>query len=110
MEVVRADNRQRVSESTVQAWTARHPGWTVSGGRLAKEFRFENFVDAFGFMARCACVFEVYDHHPLWSNVYSRVKVKLWTQLVSGVTHRDFQLAEELERLFATVAPAKEAA
>jgi 4a-hydroxytetrahydrobiopterin dehydratase len=79
---------------------AAPPGWEmVDGPKLRREFHFDDFVEAFGFMTRCALVAERMDHHPNWSNVYSTVIVELWSHDVGGVSDRDVQLAEEMSRL-----------
>ena len=58
-----------------------------------------DFVEAFGFMSRVALVAESMDHHPEWSNVYSRVVVDLSTHDVAGITTLDFTLASRIEGL-----------
>ena len=44
-------------------------GWSVAEGKLAKDFKFADFVEAFGFMSRIALVAERMNHHPEWFNV-----------------------------------------
>lgn len=73
--------------------------WSLSVGKLHKEFRFKDFVDAFGFMSRVALVAESMDHHPEWSNVYNRVVVDLSTHDAGGITTLDFTLASRIEGL-----------
>jgi 4a-hydroxytetrahydrobiopterin dehydratase len=55
------------------------PGWEHEPERdgIRKEFKFANFVEAFGFMTRVAIMAERMDHHPEWSNVYNRVNILL---------------------------------
>ena len=75
-------------------------GWVVTDGpKLRREFHFSDFVEAFGFMTRCAIEAERIDHHPNWSNVYSTVTVELWSHDVGGVTDRDRSLAATMNRL-----------
>lgn len=73
--------------------------WSLRDGKLHKEFRFADFVAAFGFMTRAALVAERQGHHPEWTNVYSRVTVDLSTHEAGGVSARDFELAEAMEAL-----------
>jgi 4a-hydroxytetrahydrobiopterin dehydratase len=72
------------------------PGWALRAGKLHREFRFRNFNQAFGFMARAALHAEAMDHHPEWSNVYATVVVDLVTHSAHGITALDFELARKL--------------
>jgi 4a-hydroxytetrahydrobiopterin dehydratase len=79
---------------------------TVSNWRLAddasgisRSFRFETFVEAFGFMSRVALLAERADHHPEWSNVYGRVDIRLTTHDADGLSVRDIALAQEIDAL-----------
>jgi 4a-hydroxytetrahydrobiopterin dehydratase len=72
------------------------PGWEIVDGKLHREFRFADFVEAFGFMARVAVVAEKMDHHPEWSNVWNRVTVDLVTHDASAITDRDVTLATRM--------------
>ncbi|MFB1485976.1 MULTISPECIES: 4a-hydroxytetrahydrobiopterin dehydratase [unclassified Thiocapsa] len=73
--------------------------WSLADSKLHKEFRFKDFVDAFGFMSRVALVAESMDHHPEWSNVFNRVVVALSTHDAGGITELDFALASRIEGL-----------
>ena len=77
------------------------PQWRVENAKLHREYRFASFVEAFGFMASCALVAEKLDHHPEWSNVYNRVVVDLTTHDAGGISARDFELAEHMDRIAA---------
>ena len=70
-------------------------GWSDVAGRdaIVKEFRFKDFNAAFGFMARVALMAERMDHHPEWTNVYSRVAITLTTHAAGGLSARDVALA-----------------
>ncbi len=80
---------------------AQLPGWTVEAGKLHREYRFTNFVEAFGVMASVALVAERMDHHPEWFNVWNTVRVDLTTHDAGGITAKDFELAEAMERIAA---------
>ena len=74
-------------------------GWSLEAGKLHREFRFTNFVEAFGFMTRAAIEAESMNHHPEWFNVYSKVVVDLTTHEASGISELDFRLAEIMNSL-----------
>ena len=87
-----------------KAALARLDGWSESEGRdaITKRFRFADFSESFGFMARVALVSEKSDHHPEWFNVYNKVDVTLSTHEAGGVTRKDIALAEAMEAIAAT--------
>jgi 4a-hydroxytetrahydrobiopterin dehydratase len=78
---------------------AQLPGWTVEAGKLHREYRFANFVEAFGMMTSAALIAERMNHHPEWFNVWNTVRVDLTTHDAGGITTKDFELAEAMERL-----------
>lgn len=75
--------------------TSKH--WDLNGDRLKKEFKFDNFVEAFGFMTKVAILAEKANHHPEWSNVYNKVEIELTSHDAGGITVKDFQLAKGIE-------------
>jgi len=81
------------------------PGWELRDDKLHRELRFADFAAAFGFMAAAATVAAEMDHHPEWSNVYSRVTVDLVTHDAGGVTELDLQLARRMSELAGGAAP-----
>jgi 4a-hydroxytetrahydrobiopterin dehydratase len=76
-------------------------GWAMVEGRdaIRKEFKFKNFVEAFGFMTQAAIWAEKWNHHPEWSNVYNRVMVELTTHDVNGLSSLDAKLARKMDSL-----------
>ena len=76
-------------------------GWSEAGGRdaIARTFKFRNFSEAFGFMARVALAAEKMDHHPDWKNVYDTVDIELSSHDLGGVSERDIKLAGIIDRL-----------
>ena len=73
-------------------------GWTGGDDFITKVFKFSDFAEAFGFMARIAIIADKMDHHPEWFNVYNRVDVTLTTHDAGGVTQKDVTLAEAMEK------------
>lgn len=78
---------------------AEIPGWSISDGKLHREFKFEDFVRAFGFMASVAAIAQALDHHPDWDNVYNTVRIRLWSHDAGGITERDFKFAKRVNDL-----------
>src|SRR5690348_15625603 len=78
-------------------------GWTEAkaGEAIEKTFKFADFGEACGFMARVALVAEKMDHHPDWSNAWNVVKVSLSTHSAGGVTELDVKLAEAMDKVAA---------
>lgn len=89
----------KLSPAEVQTALANLPGWSLSDGKLHREYRFNDFTLAFGFMAASATAIERMNHHPEWSNVYGTVIVDLTTHDASGVTKKDVDLAALLEKV-----------
>ena len=75
------------------------PNWSLARERdaLERSFKFRNFSQAFGFMARVALLAEKHDHHPEWSNVWNRVTITLTTHDAGGLSERDIKLAEAID-------------
>lgn len=74
-------------------------GWSVINGKLHKDFVFNDFVEAFGFMTRAALHIEKANHHPEWFNVYNKLKIDLVTHDAGGITQNDINLAKVLNSL-----------
>ena len=92
---------QKLSDEARKAALAKLERWTEVAGRdaISRKFTFRDFNEAFGFMARAALIAEKLDHHPEWFNVYNKVEVTLATHDAGGVTERDLELAEAMDRL-----------
>lgn len=73
--------------------------WVHEGDSITREYVFDDFITAFGFMTSVAILAEKADHHPNWQNVYNKVSISLSTHDAGGLTLRDFDLAEQIENL-----------
>ena len=67
--------------------------WRIQQDKLHREFKFADFIAAFGFMSQVALLAQAADHHPEWSNVYNKVVVDLTTHDAGGISKKDFDLA-----------------
>ena len=73
--------------------------WKLLDDQLVREFKFKDFIEAFGFMTKVALLAQQANHHPEWSNVYNKVKICLTTHDAGGITIKDTDLALEIENL-----------
>lgn len=74
--------------------------WTEEENQLKRSFTFKDFSEAFAFMTRVAFLAEAQQHHPNWSNVYSRVDIVLTTHDAGNlVTEKDRKLARSIDQL-----------
>ena len=92
-----------LTETEREAALAELPEWTATreGKAIARNFRFRDFNEAFGFMTRVALLADKTDHHPEWSNVYNRVEIELTTHDAGGLSERDVALAKAVDNLLA---------
>ena len=74
--------------------------WKYHDKGIVKEYKFGDFISAFGFMSKVAILAEKANHHPELSNVYGTVNIRLTTHDAGGVTDRDFNLAEKLDKYY----------
>ena len=85
-----------LSDSAVQQALADMPGWRVEAGEITRQFRFKDFVEAFGFISQVATLQEQMDHHATITNTWADVKISLSTHSEGGITEKDLQLAQKI--------------
>jgi len=88
-----------LSQTEIDEELKNLPGWSVKNEKLHKEFQFDSFNQAFGFMTRAAMEIEKMNHHPEWFNVYNKITVELTTHDAGGITKNDVKLARILNSL-----------
>lgn len=66
---------------------------------LEKEFRFKNFREALSFTNRVGELAENQKHHPDICLGWGRVKIKIWTHKIDGLTESDFILAAKVDEV-----------
>jgi 4a-hydroxytetrahydrobiopterin dehydratase len=89
-----------LSEQEAAELGSEVPDWDRDGNRtLRREFTFDNFRDAFGFVARAALVAEAEQHHPDIELGWGRAAFELTTHAASGLTRNDFVMAARIDRL-----------
>lgn len=94
---------EKMSPERIEAGLKKLAGWELKAEKLHRELKFKNFVQAWGFMTQAAILAEQMNHHPEWSNVYSRVTIDLTTHEAGGISQRDFELAQKMNEILATM-------
>ena len=84
------------------------PEWELldEATRIARTYRFRNFREAFGFVARAAELAEAQMHHPDISFGWGYATVALRTKKIKGLHENDFIMAAKLDRLAGATASA----
>ena len=96
---------EKLSPTAVTHQLTKLGEWRLSDGKLNLQLVFADFVTAFDFMSKVAVLAEAAGHHPEWSNVYNRVEIDLTTHDAGGITMKDFDLAEQIDRVLAENTP-----
>lgn len=94
---------EKLTTEQIEAGLKELPGWELKDGKLHRQLKLKNFVQAFGFMTQVAILAEQMDHHPEWFNVYSRVTIDLTTHEAGGLSQRDIELAQKINGILATM-------
>lgn len=92
-------SRQKLEKSQIESRLKTEiPQWHFDGESLKRQYKFENFLQAFGFMTKAALVSEKLDHHPNWRNVYNQVDIEMSTHDVGGVSEKDFEWIKAVDK------------
>ncbi len=91
----------RLNATEIEERLSRLPDWSLRDGTLFREFVFDSFARAFGFMTSVAISAEAMNHHPDWSNVYTRISIRLSTHEIAGISWLDFELAKRIDEVSA---------
>ena len=85
-----------LDESQILERLARLPGWQRRGSEITRTWSFADFKGSLAFVNRVAELANAMDHHPDIDIRYSKVTLTLTTHDASGLTARDFALAEQI--------------
>ena len=92
-------DRTLLPSDQVAALGERLPSWDCDGISLSRVVEFTDFAEAFAFMVRVAEVAEDLDHHPDWSNSWSRVTLAVTSHSAGGLTGLDVEFAQRVDQL-----------
>jgi 4a-hydroxytetrahydrobiopterin dehydratase len=74
-------------------------GWTLEINAIVKECHFPDFKQSIEFVNKIAELAEKRNHHPSILIDYNLVRLTLTTHSDGGLTDKDFDFAEEIEKL-----------
>jgi 4a-hydroxytetrahydrobiopterin dehydratase len=89
----------KYDDTQVQSGLNKLNGWKYNNDAIEKDFIFKNFKEALAMMVRIGFEAEAMNHHPEWFNVYNKLNIRLRTHDANGITVKDFNLAEKIDKL-----------
>ena len=90
-----------LTEDEIRRTLMSMPGWSYSGNAIQKKFTFQSFMPAIAFVNKIAEAAERANHHPDITINYSQVSLSLSTHSDGGVTQKDSQLADTIDKIYA---------
>jgi 4a-hydroxytetrahydrobiopterin dehydratase len=90
----------RLSDAAIEEALAGLPGWSRDGHVLARSVRCAGWRAAIRLVDAVADEADRHNHHPdIALTGYRNVEFRLTTHSEGGITHRDVDLAREIEEL-----------
>lgn len=86
----------RATETEIGEFLSKNRLWSLDSGSLVAEFKFKDFNEAMGFVARVALAAEKADHHPDIDIRWNEVRLMLSTHSEGGITSKDFDLGARI--------------
>ena len=88
-----------LNETEIRERLMNMPEWSLVGSAIYRKFTFPSFLPAIAFVNKIAEAAEQANHHPDITINYNQVGISLSTHSQSGVTEKDFRLAEAIDRI-----------
>lgn len=88
-----------VSISEMNERLGKLDNWSLEGNCISKTFQFGTFKGAMDFVNKIAGVAEEKQHHPDILISFNKVRINLSTHDSQGITGKDFDVAEEIDKL-----------
>ncbi len=91
-----------LSKNEIQQKLKDMQGWSQQGKAIQKRYTLKSFMPAMGLVNKIAEAAEKAQHHPDITISYNVVGVSLSTHSEGGVTQKDFDLAQQIDKLAGT--------
>ena len=92
---------KKYSDETIESELKELKDWRLIDNSIEKKFKFLDFSQALAFIIQVGLIAEKSNHHPDLFNTYNKVIIRLSTHDADGVTEKDFDLAKNIEKIFA---------
>jgi 4a-hydroxytetrahydrobiopterin dehydratase len=90
----------RLTQDQIVKYLTDLEDWSQEENHISKIFQLKDFAEALAFVNKIGAEAEKMDHHPdIFIHSWNKVKITLSTHSEGGITEKDFQLAEKIERL-----------
>lgn len=89
----------KLKEHEISSRLRKLRGWQQNNDEITKTFEFKDFSESMKFANHIAELAEQASHHPDINIKYSSVTLSLSTHSAGGLTVKDFELAEKIEKM-----------
>lgn len=88
-----------LSTNEIDSRLRKLAGWKLDAGKLTRTYEFHDFRASLAFVNAVGDLAEGAGHHPDIDIRYNKVRLELVSHDAGGITDRDFDLAEKINRL-----------
>jgi 4a-hydroxytetrahydrobiopterin dehydratase len=94
---------ERLNQAQIEARMKCIPQWRCdfSEAFISNEWQFATYKKAIAMLVKVSELAEIQNHHPEITSAYTRIRIKLWTHDANGLTNKDFELAQAIDKLVA---------
>jgi 4a-hydroxytetrahydrobiopterin dehydratase len=96
---VEDDIMDRLTEADIQANLQQTSSWRLENDMITRTVKLKDFYAALLFVNAIGWLAEAAGHHPDITIQYNTVKLSLSTHDASGITAKDFALAQQIDAL-----------
>lgn len=97
-------NDTKLNHTQIELGMSQLNSWSFDAKQdcIFKEWNLESFKTAMTIVARIGELAERHDHHPEILSMYTKLRIRLFTHDVGGLTSKDFCLAKAIDELIST--------
>jgi len=89
-----------LNENEIKSRLSGLSNWKYSENQIGKEYQMKDFSEALSFVNKVGTFAEEMNHHPdILMHSWNKVKITVSTHSESGITEKDFQLAEKIDSI-----------